>query len=249
MGRTARTFFAQLARATRWRLVGAVALMVAFSLTEGFGILLLLPTLEAAGMNLAGQGSAGRYARMIERAFSALGVTPSLEILLAMLVALIALRTIVGRLQSVAMFAVEQQFVDDIRLRLYRAIANANWLFICRSRASDFTHALTGELDRVGQAAYDIMLVAGDIVLTALYCVLALRLSAAMTLLVLSCGAVLAIALHGRTHAIEQAGQKQSDFKASLYAVTIEHLHSLKTAKACGAEERNFSIFARSSRG
>ena len=85
--------------------------------------------------------------------------------------------------------------------------------------------------------------------LTALYCVLALRLSAAMTLLVLSCGAVLAIALHGRTHAIEQAGQKQSDFKASLYAVTIEHLHSLKTAKACGAEERSFSIFARSSRG
>jgi ABC-type multidrug transport system fused ATPase/permease subunit len=134
MGRTARTFFAQLARATRWRLVGAVALMVAFSLTEGFGILLLLPTLEAAGMNLAGQGSAGRYARMIERAFSALGVTPSLEILLAMLVALIALRTIVGRLQSVAMFAVEQQFVLDIRLRLYRAIANATG---CSSAAAE----------------------------------------------------------------------------------------------------------------
>ena len=134
MGRTARTFFAQLARATRWRLVGAVALMVAFSLTEGFGILLLLPTLEAAGMNLAGQGSTGRYARMIERAFSALGVRPSLEILLAMLVALIALRTIVGRLQSVAMFAVEQQFVDDIRLRLYRAIANATG---CSSAAAE----------------------------------------------------------------------------------------------------------------
>ena len=248
MGRTARTFFAQLARATRWRLVGAVALMVAFSITEGFGILLLLPTLEAAGMNLAGQGQAGRYARMIEHAFSVLGVTPSLEILLALLVALIALRAIVGRLQSVAMLAVEQQFVLGMRLRLYRAIANANWLFICRSRASDFTHALTGELDRVGQAAYEIMVVAGDIVLTALYCVLALRLSAAMTLVVLSCGAVLAIVLHGRTRAIEQAGQEQSDLTASLYAVTIEHLHSLKTAKACGAEERNFSIFASSSR-
>src|SRR5208283_4256038 len=212
--------------------------MAAFSLTEGFGILLLLPTLEAAGMNLTDQGAAGRYAFMIERAFSAVGVRPSLGILLAMLVALIALRAIVGRLQSVAMFAVEQQFVLDMRLQLYRAIANANWLFICRSRASDFTHALTGELDRVGQAAYETMLCCGDIVLTALYCVLALRLSAAMTVLVLSCGAVLAIALHGRTGAIEQAGQEQSDFKASLYAVTIEHLHSLKTAKACGAEER-----------
>ncbi|HEY4953994.1 MAG TPA: ABC transporter ATP-binding protein [Gemmatimonadaceae bacterium] len=248
MSHTARTFFAQLARATRWRLVGAVALMVAFSLTEGFGILLLLPTLQAAGMNLAGQDSAGRYARIIERAFSAVGVTPSLEILLAMLVALIALRTIVGRLQSMAMFAVEHQFVLEMRLRLYRAIANANWLFICRSRASDFIHALTGELDRVGQAAYDIMLVSANVVLTAVYCAIALRLSAAMTLLVLSCGAVLAIVLRGRTRAIEQAGQKQSDFKASLYAVTIEHLHSLKTAKASGAEERNFSIFARSSR-
>ena len=248
MNRAALRFVRELARSAGWRLTAAVALMVAFSMTEGLGILLLLPTLQAAGLDLAGQGSAGRYARIIERAFSAVGVTPSLEILLAMFVVLIALRTIVGRLQSLAMYAVQQQFVLEMRLRLYRAITNANWLFICRSRASDFTHALTGELDRVREAAYDLMLVAANTVLTAVYCALALRLSAAMTLLVLSCAALLAIALRGRTRTIEQAGQRQSDFRASLYAVTIEHLHSLKTAKACGAEQRNFSIFARSSR-
>lgn len=48
------------------------------------------------------------------------------------------------------------------------------------------------------------MLIASNGVLTALYCVIALRLSAAMTLLVLACGAVLAFALRGRTCTIEK---------------------------------------------
>ena len=241
-------FFRELVGSARWRFVSSLALMLAFSATEGFGILLLLPTLQAAGLDLAGQGAAGRYARLIDGAFATVGIRPSLGILLAIFVLLIGLRTVLGNLQSISIFSVEQELTLSLRLRLYRAIANASWLFICRSRASDFTHALTSELDRVGQAAYVSMLVASDGVLTALYCAIALRLSASMTLLVLTCGAALAIVLRGRTRGIENAGQEQSNTGAALYAATIEHLQNLKTTKAYAAEEQNFSIFGRASR-
>jgi ATP-binding cassette, subfamily C, bacterial len=245
MKRTPVSFFLDLAASAGWRFFSALALMIVFSITEGFGILLLLPTLQAAGLDLAGQGAAGRYAQAIEGGLRAVAIKPSLGVLLAIFVLLIGLRTVVGNLQSVAIFGVEQEFTISLRLRLYRAIANANWLFICRSRVSDFTHALTSELDRVGQATYEVMLLASDGVLTALYCVIALRLSAAMTLLVLACGAALAVALRGRTRLIKNAGQQQSNSGAALYAATIEHLQSFKTVKAYAAEEQNFSLFAR----
>ena len=49
--------------------------MVLFSVTEGVGIALLLPTLQVAGFNLAGQGEAGRYAAMVAQALVAVGCT------------------------------------------------------------------------------------------------------------------------------------------------------------------------------
>ena len=52
-----------LVHVSRWHLVGVIAVAVLFSLTESVGIALLLPTLQVAGFNMAGQGEAGRYAR------------------------------------------------------------------------------------------------------------------------------------------------------------------------------------------
>lgn len=138
---TLRTYFAMLAHVSRWHLVGVVAVAVLFSLTEGVGIALLLPTLQVAGFNMAGQGEAGRYAAMLSNAFVAMGVRPSLIILLAVFVTLVGARTVLGQIQSVGMYAVQQEVEHHMRRRLYHAIADANWLFVCRSRASIHSRA------------------------------------------------------------------------------------------------------------
>ena len=70
--------------------------------------------------------------------------------------------SVLGRLQSISIFAVEQRFVLALRQRLYQAIANADWLFLCRSRSTDFTQALTEEADRVGEATYVVLMLAAD---------------------------------------------------------------------------------------
>jgi len=48
VGQFARALIGQ----ARWRAGAALALMVAFSLTEGIGVLMLFPLLEVAGLNL-----------------------------------------------------------------------------------------------------------------------------------------------------------------------------------------------------
>jgi ATP-binding cassette subfamily C protein len=237
-------FTRALIRAARWRLAGALALMVAFSLTEGIGVLMLFPLLQVAGLDLTHQGEAGRIARIVSGGFAAVGLRPTLAMLLAIFVVLIGVRTMLGRLQSVAIYDSEQRFEVRTRLELYRSISNASWLYLCRSRTSDFIHALTAELSRAGQAAFHLMMLAGDLILTSLYLLIALRLAPAMTAIVIACAALLATALRGRSRALEQTGQDLSAITNLLFAVTADHLQNLKTVKAYGVEARNYEIFA-----
>ncbi|MDB5107620.1 MAG: xenobiotic-transporting ATPase, partial [Candidatus Binatus sp.] len=239
-----RRYFQMLATVSRWRLVIAIVLMVAFSATEGVGFALLLPTLQVAGFNLHNQGEAGRYAGMVSHGLLAIGLRPSLLILLAIFVLLVGARTLLGQMQMIATYAVEQDVTHHLRSSLYRAIGEASWLFVGKSRASDFTHALTSEVDRIGMATVVLLLFLGDVVIGLLYIAIAFALSARMTMLVLISGALLAFGSRGRTQAIEETGEEVSNANKSLYSAAIEHLQSLKAAKAYGAEERNFKIFS-----
>jgi ATP-binding cassette, subfamily C, bacterial len=228
----------------RWHLLGVLVLTVLYSLTEGIGFALLLPTLQAAGLNLGGQAEAGRYAAMVSGAFLAIGLQPSLILLLGIFVMLVGARTLLGQIQNVSRYALQQDVEHRLRRRLYHAIAEANWLFVCRNRASDFSHALTSEVDRVGTATNVILQLAGDVVIGLLYLAIAFALSGRMTTLVLLSGGMLAFAFRGRTKVIEDTGEEVSAATKSLYAAAIEHLQSLKAAKTYGAEARNFSIFS-----
>ena len=242
--RTLRSYLAMLFGVTRWQLIGVLALTVLYSLTEGMGFALLLPTLQVAGLNLGGQGDADRYAALVSGVFVAIGLRPSLILLLGICVMLIGARTLVGQMENVRRYVLQQDVEHHLRRHLYRAIAEANWLFVCRNRASDFNHALTSEIDRIGMATNVILQLAGDVVIGILYLSIAFALSAGMTALVLISGALLVLAFRGRTQAIEDKGEEVSASTKSLYAAATEHLQSLKAAKTYGAEARNFSIFS-----
>ena len=241
---TLRTYFAMLMQVSRWHLIGVIVVTVLFSLSEGIGIALLLPTLQVAGFNMAGQGEAGKYATRLANAFVSIGLHPTLILLLGVFVTLVGARTVLGQIQSVWMYKVQQDVEHHLRRRLYHAIADANWLFVCRSRATDFTHALTHEIYRIGNGTNLALVFTGEVVLGMLYMAIAFALSAGMTALVLISGAMLTFVFRGRTHAIEEQGEEVSTTNKSLYAATIEHLQSLKAAKTYGAEELNFSIFS-----
>ncbi len=248
MRREFRRYLSMLIAVARWHLVSAIALMTGFSLTEGVGIALLLPTLQVAGLNLTGQGEAGRYAHAVTEVFAAIGLHPDLLMLLGMFVVLAGLRTLVGRSQTVAMYRVQQDFENHMRGRLYNAISNASWLFVSRTRASDFTHALTSDIDRVATGTFMLMQLASDLVISILYVIIAFALSAGMTMLVLGCALVLALTFRRQTQAIQETGQEVSSTTKSLFAAINDHLLSLKTAKAYGAERRNAAIFSALSR-
>lgn len=226
------------------RIAGAIGLMFLFSLSEGIGIALLLPILQISGLDLGAQGALGGYARAIGSAFEAVGLHPSLLLLLMVFAGLVGARALLASWQSVAIFSVQQNFAAWLRERLYRAIANANWLALSRLGAADLTHALTAEIERVDEGSYAALGLASTMLLFVLYLAIALAVSPKMTALALGCGVVLVAALRGRTMLLRGAGAELSARTRRLYAATIEHLQSLKAARMYGMQARNAESYA-----
>src|SRR5512136_2446797 len=180
---TLRRYIVTLINIMSWRVAFTLGLMVCLGLTEGVSLLMLIPLLQLVGLNVQ-QGSMGRLAEFISLIFSTIGIRPTLIVVLSVYVFIVIIHSLLLRWEASASLTLEYEFVVRLREKLYRAIANTNWLFFARNRVSDFTHALTIEMERVGAATYYILNLLATGIVAIVYLLLTLKLSARMTGLV-----------------------------------------------------------------
>ena len=237
-------FVRTLSASSPWRLALVVSIATACSLTEGIGIVLLIPTLQAAGISLNGQGNVGRFAHLLTQGFQSIGINPTLPALLLVFILLVSARTLMGTLEAIAESSVQQRFVSSVRERLYRSIASADWLFLCRKKSADLVHALTSEIDRIGFATKYTEMLAVDVLVSAVYVVIALALSMWVSLLVLIAGLILALVLRNRTRALQETGARISQANQNLYGAAMDHVQNLKVVKSYNSEVRDGEAFA-----
>jgi ATP-binding cassette subfamily C protein len=244
VNRVLRAYLSTLYESTGWDLVLSIVLAALCSLTEGIGIVLLIPTLQISGLNLMGQGKVQSYATSIDAGLRIIHLSPSLPLLLLMFMGLICARTILTKMQTVAGSRVQQEIQSHLRQRLHRAIVSADWLFLCRKKSADLVHVLTAEVERIGTATVYALMFAGDVLVTAIYAAVALALSAGVTMMVLGGGLLLAILLRRKTQALQEVGTAWSRANQLLYGATIGHVQSLKATKAYSAEAHDREVFA-----
>jgi len=209
---------------------------------EGISLLMLVPLLQLVGLN-AQEGSIGRLAEFVSSIFSIIGIRPTLIAVLCVYVFVVIIHSLLRRWETSVSLTLEYEFVVRLREKLYRSIANTNWLFFARNRISDFTHALTIEMERVGAATYYILNLLATGIVAIVYILFALKLSAMMTGLVFLCGVVLMFLLKKKTKIAYETGEGLSDAMSGLYNAISEHLNGMKTAKSYGVEERHVEIF------
>ncbi len=243
MNRTLRAYLSALYDATRWRLILTILLAALCSLTEGIGILLLIPTLQVSGMSLTGQGKMQSFAAAIDLMLRRMHLTPTLPVLLTIFLVLISARTIIMKLQIVAGARVQQRMQAHLRQRLHQAIVSADWLFLCRKKSADLVHVMTREVERVGNVTILTLLLAGEALVTLIYMMVAATLSPSVTLTVLGAGFLLALLLREKTRAIEEIGTEVSRVNQRLYGAIISHLQNLKAIKAYSGELRDREAF------
>ena len=240
---TLRSYVTTLVGVASWKVALALALALCVSLTQGAQLLLLVPLMSLAGLEVQ-QGSVGWLNELASSLFAVVGARPSLVPVLGAFALFSIVLALLSRWRTTYSYKLQEDLVSYLRRRLYRAIANVEWLVFTRSRSSDFTHALTTEIDRIGAATALLLSLITDVTLVLVYVLLALRLSAAMTIVVFVSGVGLLLALSKKTRTAQWTGEEVSLATSGLYAAAIEHLSGMKTVKSYGAEERSSDLFS-----
>ena len=95
----------------------------------------------------------------------------------------------------------------------------------------------------IGTATVYALLLAGDVLVTAIYVAVAAALSIGVTLMVFGAGLLLAIVLREKTRALQALGSEMGRTNQLLYGAVIAHVQSLKTTKAYNAESHDREVF------
>ena len=235
-------YITDLTRLMPEKSVFVLALMVIVSLTEGIGLLLLVPLLQLVGLDVQ-QGALGQIAGYISLFFSYIGIKPTLGIVLVIYVIIISVNALFYKLQTLKSSEIQYEFAAYLRKRLFNAITGSNWLFFTQKRSSDFAHALTYEIERIGVGTNQFLSLIASIFVLAVYLVFALELSGLITGLIFLVGIILLLLLKRRTSYAQRSGEALSDTSKNMYSSTIQHLDGMKTIKSFNMEEKNIETF------
>ena len=217
------------------RIAFVVALLLATSVTEAFGILMLLPLLELAGMGGAG-GEIGALVGMMRQAAAALGVELTLPTVLGVFLVLAAVRSAAAWQRDVLMVRTQLEFVDRFRARFYRAIAQAEWEELSRHRSSELQNVLTVDVARASLGAKHLLNLMSTLMLTAAQVTLAFLISPLITAVAIGIGACLLGIVYPLARQAAGLGTQLTGANRDFFTTVSEFLAGLRFARSHDAE-------------
>src|ERR1700733_8618267 len=181
-----RPFLAALVAENPGRLASVMTVQVITALTQGVGLLLLVPLLEVTGVSRG--SAAGGLARRAREVFGSLGIPFTLGAILVAYVGVVALAAALAAYQSVLLVRYRLEFVEALRRRLYGTIARAEWRHLLGLRQSDLLTALTVDISWVGQGTLAVLNLGVAAIVVTVQVAVALRISPVVTALAMATG-------------------------------------------------------------
>ncbi|CAJ0888697.1 Heterocyst differentiation ATP-binding protein HepA [freshwater sediment metagenome] len=235
-------FWAALVEQAGYRkLLTASVLNLLSGLSEGLALLCLIPLLQAL------DASSGQPQGLRMRGFAQfIGVQPNLAVVLAVFLALAVVRSLLNRQSAIYLTTLKLNFLRDVEVRLYSAIAHANWLFLRRKRPADLLAALTSDIDRLDSAVYYALQMPGRALTIAAHVAAAWMIAPSFTVCALGTGVLFAWLVRSRLVESLHLGETLSDAYRNYYHMVSQFLAGLKITKSFVAEDRYVAAFAKS---
>lgn len=230
-----------LRRAPRGQVIVLALLLLAGSLTEGIGFILLVPLLSS----LTGGEAENAIVRQLLEILAAFSIPPTPAGFLAVFVALIAVRSGLQFAKDRAGLLLQHQVVDHLREVCITRLLRADWRWITEQTRTDHMTLVLGEVNRVGNG-----LSAGLTLLTTLatslaYLAAAFIFAPAMAGLVLFAAAVGYVAMRRIRASALRLGSQQVDANRDLMANVQQSFGGLKLTKILGSEARHIDLLVR----
>lgn len=210
------------------RALAVVLLMLFTGFTEGLGLLMIVPILQSLVPGAATPGALGWL-------FGAVG-SPSLGVLLAAFVVLVALRAAAGLWQRVAATRLNARIVDGLRVRAVDALLHAEWRALAAMAQSSNRALLLTTVDRVGVAVNRLITSTATALNLALIFAAALVLSWKLALGALAAGALVLLLYAGVRRQARRIGEALGNAHRQIHARLEETLNALRLTKSFGRE-------------
>jgi ATP-binding cassette subfamily C protein len=227
----------ELLRVSGSKVFLSVLLQIVAGLTQGIGLLMLIPLLGMAGVIPSPQAASGTVGHLL-RFLQQLGIPQGLITVLLFYILVVSITASISKYLEVVNATIQQGFIRSLKNRLYTAIGRSEWLFVSRLRMSDVAHEITVEVQRAGQMALQVFKGFGAIVTVLVYLVVAFLLSPAMAALSLAGAGVLWLNGRRKNRQALKLGKSTQKSVRKVYQVVLEHLAGMKIAKSFGEEER-----------
>lgn len=222
------------------RSLARVALfMVIASLTEGIGLLMLVPIVQLVANNTP----AG-----LTPAWLASFASLPLSVLLAGFVTLVALRAAIMLAVLTERRALSLALIRRLRNTVQAAVLSADWRWLSGQRSADYGSLIVGEADRIGRLVDRALAAAATLITLTALVVAALWLTWKLTLITLFFGIATAVVVRTARKRHESHGARFSDAHRRLQQHVANGLSHLRAARILGAEDMLKADFNRAAR-
>ena len=212
------------------------ALLVLSSVTEGVGLILLVPLLGV--LQDTGADPNGPIAYLVD-ALKSLGLPLSLTGLLGAFLCVTILRAAIQYAQTMVSEHFRLSFLDDLRTKSFDAVLATQWQWMAHHKRSDLSNLLITEINQIGSGLFfSIRFLVSALSILA-YTIVAFSLSPPLTMIAIIFGAILLMAMRGQHKRAQRLGQSTSDANKHVQQVIEEGLAGLKLTKILGNENRH----------
>jgi ATP-binding cassette subfamily C protein len=221
--------------------------MLLAGIVEGFGLSAMLPLISTAIGGQAGGNAASSPAaeRIVRESLLFLGISPTLETLLMVIICAIILKSALLLLAKKRIGYTIAQIATDFRLELLRALLASRWEFHLRQPVGAMANAMTTETGRTSKAYLCGATMTIALIQAIVYVTVALLVSWKATLVALFGGIIIFYALRRLIKKAQRAGERQTKLWQSLLGQMVDSLQSIKPLKAMAIENLAESVLAK----
>ncbi len=225
-------------------IVMVIALMLA-GILEGIGLSMLLPILSIAidtqsGSNPVSAGSneaaGSAMERFVAEGLTAAGISPTIGVLLVILIAAITLKSVMMLLAKKQVGYTVARVATDLRLEMLRALMVSRWQYFLKQPLGGLANSMATESYRASKAFMHGVIMTSDLIQALIYALIAFLVSWEVTLISLAAGGGIFYVLRRFVKKARRAGYRQTELLKTLLSLLTDTLQSIKPLKAMARE-------------
>jgi len=218
----------------------AIVVLIGMGLTQGIGLLMLIPFLQLIGI---GDAAPTGLVATIGEVWKFTGIPLTLPAVLAVYVGIVSLYAVIQRWSTILNSKLSHAFTRKLRDDLFKSMARVQWLRFIQIRGSDINHVMTANLTAIDNGTYGLFALISTIFVVLVHIGIAMMLSFPLTCVAIASSGLLLLGLRPLNRRSYELGEDWRRTMAALFGVLMDHLAGMKVAKSFGAEDRHIRSF------